>query len=163
MKFDRSRVFTALNADELKMGDKVIVAYNVASLYDYILDENVLEENLLEVQEIRPNTFEYRIVAGCESFPLAYLVKRVEKKWRPYKDCDEMVLDFCRRFVRRELNSSEIPSMWVMPKSKSTWSFVSELDFPDKEVCIGQEMRCNLTSLFENYIWLDLSPCGMEE
>lgn len=53
--------------------------------------------------------------------------------------------------------------MWVMPKSKSTWSFVSELDFTGKEVCIGHGMLCNLTFLFENFTYMDRSPCGVPE
>ena len=32
MEFDKSRVFTTVNADELKVGSKVIVADNLASL-----------------------------------------------------------------------------------------------------------------------------------
>lgn len=32
MKFDKNKVFTALNADELPIGSKVIVADNLASL-----------------------------------------------------------------------------------------------------------------------------------
>lgn len=32
MKFDVNKVFTALNADELKMGDKVILADDISTL-----------------------------------------------------------------------------------------------------------------------------------
>ena len=32
MEFDKSRVYTALNADELKVGCKVIIADDIASL-----------------------------------------------------------------------------------------------------------------------------------
>jgi hypothetical protein len=36
MEFDKSRVYTALNADELKVGSKVIVSDNITSLKDRI-------------------------------------------------------------------------------------------------------------------------------
>ena len=45
MKFDKSRVYTALNADELPIGSKVIVADNLASLKKKVVafyDENAI-------------------------------------------------------------------------------------------------------------------------
>ena len=38
MKFDKSRVYTALNADELKVGSKVIVADSVRALKNAVKD-----------------------------------------------------------------------------------------------------------------------------
>ena len=38
MEFDKSRVYTALNADELKVGSKVIVADNIANLKERVAE-----------------------------------------------------------------------------------------------------------------------------
>lgn len=166
MEFDRSRVFTALNADELKAGDIVFATDSIAELKDMVENGNATGSR--KIERIGSAEEAYRFHVKCSGHTLcyncAYLVKRAEeKKWRPYKDCDEMVLDFCRRFVTRELDRVEIPSIWVMSKSKSRWSFVSDLDFSSKTVSIGHDRRCSLTFLFENYTWLDSSPCGVQE
>ena len=77
MEFDKSRVFTALNADKLKIGSKVIVANNLEDLktrvrtdYDSCILARVCEEN-----------YEHRFELFATShWLLAYLVSEPEEK-----------------------------------------------------------------------------------
>ena len=75
MEFDKSRVFTALNADELKPGDKVIVANTIGHLKHYVAHctkENCIIKGILDEEETR------RFLTPGDKFSLAYLVERKE-------------------------------------------------------------------------------------
>lgn len=75
MKFDKSKVYTALTADELRAGDKVIVANNIGQLIDKVeRDYPVLEING------HANGYKERrfLVNDGFSYALAYLVERKE-------------------------------------------------------------------------------------
>lgn len=75
MEFDKSRVYTSLNADELKAGDKVIVANS-----PYYLKKQVEEDDVTdEIMYIAPDTDDKRFrVDRSGEFALAYLVERKE-------------------------------------------------------------------------------------
>lgn len=94
MKFDKSRVYTALNADELPIGSKVIVADNleslkkkVAAFYD---DENAIAY-ITEVCDIRSENCEKRFKIVERNYDrclygyygLAYLVAEPEPESKP--------------------------------------------------------------------------------
>lgn len=86
MKFDKSRVYTALNADELKIGSKVIVASNITELKERVADycdngnydkyiviiDKIETEQCTDRFVIRKDTGYY--VGNC--FSLAYLVSK---------------------------------------------------------------------------------------
>lgn len=89
------------------------------------------------------------------------------EEYRPFKDCKELIKHFLRilRIARRfygdyDFNLKiEMPSIWVKNKN-----------FGIKEMIIGFEEdvvflhRTNLTmeDLFNDYTFLDGSPCGIE-
>lgn len=83
MEFDRNRVFTALNADELKAGDKVIVADTLQELKGKVYegtDVRELSEVCIETSMRRFYT-DFSYVSenrqdACFSYALAYLVER---------------------------------------------------------------------------------------
>lgn len=79
MAFDKSRVYTALNADELKIGSKVYVADNIGCLIDCVI-ENC---NPVTLSEVRGAEHKDRFVALSDdkvAFNLAYLVAEPEEK-----------------------------------------------------------------------------------
>lgn len=86
MKFDKSRVFTAVNADELKVGDKVIVADTLDLIAMLV---NTGKGERWAIEEIKPENFKQRFKARllyhscvnkdyCYSFAFAYLMERAE-------------------------------------------------------------------------------------
>lgn len=90
MEFDKSRVYTALNADEVKIGSKVICANNINSLKRKVNDEyeiTEIKEILLEDNERRFRTK----FSGL--WPLVYLVSEPEEnklKWTDLKLGDKI-------------------------------------------------------------------------
>jgi hypothetical protein len=76
MEFDKTRVYTALNADELRAGDKVICANNIGHLKHYVTNNGAV----LELVDILSEEENSRFLAGKGkvTFALAYLVERKE-------------------------------------------------------------------------------------
>jgi len=76
MEFDKSRVYTAVNADELKVGDKVICANDMGHLKHYVTSNGAV----LELQSILDENNRSRFIAGTGKvlFHLVYLVERKE-------------------------------------------------------------------------------------
>lgn len=86
MEFDRSKVYTALNADELKPGSKVICAFSISDLKKRV-DEG---ERITEVHQILNEDVEqrFKVYHGDDeylSYPFVYLVSEPEEKnWIAY-------------------------------------------------------------------------------
>lgn len=72
MEFDKSRVYTALNADELKVGDLVIVANSIGLLRRDVHDN----EEPYPLEKIESEYNSQRFVCQRYYFSLAYLVER---------------------------------------------------------------------------------------
>ena len=163
MEFKKENVYTALNADELNAGDKVITAYGLASLKSLVIADYTSEELLdviEKVQLIEPDGLENRIATEEGSFPFAYLVERAEeKKWRPYKNCHEMIADFKKRF-NVCCPDYTVPLIWAKSNIDTLTSLVTDFCI-DKIYMSNLEMY--LEGLFKDYTYLDGTPCGIEE
>ena len=77
MKFDENRVYTALNADKLKVGSIAIVADDLASLKRHVSAYNN-DGNFIKIEKIMPEQYESRFAIHGEftdvCWSLAYLV-----------------------------------------------------------------------------------------
>ena len=81
MEFDRSKVYTALNADELKIGSKVFAANCIDMLKRKVHDE----DDIYEVKNIREESYERRFQLDHDgTYPFAYLVSEPEETWIVY-------------------------------------------------------------------------------
>lgn len=74
MKFDVSKVYTAVNADELKKGDKVIVANCLDSLKVEVQEGVVIQ--VLEGVQSEIHDFRFSVEGQPYNYNLAYLVER---------------------------------------------------------------------------------------
>ena len=85
MEFDKSRVYTALNADELKAGSKVVYSDRIADLKEYVANDDHLGDIPTHVgilTEVLGEEYLHRFkVKGCE-WALAYLVEEPKKPRR---------------------------------------------------------------------------------
>lgn len=90
MEFDKSRVYTALNADELKVGSKVIVANSLQGLKDRLNKFTSDEDHAICIGSILPETEMHRFkTAKGNVYPLAYLISPPEKpEYKPFSDTD---------------------------------------------------------------------------
>ena len=74
MEFDKSRIFTTLNADELKIGSKVIVSDNLSKLKEYVHSN----ANICTLKNIEDESCIYRFGIEGNNFILAYLIEEPE-------------------------------------------------------------------------------------
>ena len=91
MKFDKSRVYTAVNADELRVGSKCIFADSLATLKACVETENPRIRILEEVEkENYTNRFIWNDTYNCYNMNLAYLVEPpVKPKYKPFESVEK--------------------------------------------------------------------------
>jgi hypothetical protein len=82
MEFDKSRVYTALNADELKVGSKVIFA---DALEELKVNVKCNRNNYI-LKYIQPENSSARFYDGVYAWHLAYLVEEPEEKKLKWTD-----------------------------------------------------------------------------
>lgn len=76
MEFDLSRVYTAVNADELKVGSKVFVADSLKDLRDIV----ERDATAVTIKSIEPDDKLYRFGTDRNVYALAYFISEPEKK-----------------------------------------------------------------------------------
>ncbi len=106
MEFDRNRVYTALNADELKPGSKVIVANYLESLKTQV-EANSYPSYVVELSQIMGTSSTNRFKAGNKTFNLAYLISKPEPNCIVYvcrRKGVEPYLTACRSDVWESVN-----------------------------------------------------------
>ena len=162
MEFDKSRIYTVVNADEVKLGSAGYFADNIYSLQQVVKHND--RECFGKVDCIKDISTGFRFVADNGTcFSLFYLIEeQEEKKLRPFKDTDEMVEDFKKRF-NVCVQPYEMPLIWIKVKDTDkkylVVRFASSLT-----ICHNVEVYApTLEDLVEGYTYLDGSPCGIEE
>lgn len=166
MEFDKSRVFTALNADEIKVGSKGYFADSIMILKETI--KETLKDSCAaaygEIDEIKDDSCACRFsIKKNSAYSFFYLVEEPgEKKFRPYNDVDEMVEDFMKRF-NENVPPYAMPLIWI--KTKGTDKKYLIVRFAsDLTICLNFEVYTpTFEDLVEGYTYLDGSPCGIEE
>ena len=87
MEFDKSRVYTAVNADELKIGSQVCVSDNMYYLKECVeknFDPCILTRVLSEKE---PKRF---CISNNEKWQLAYLIESpAEPNYKPFSDIEK--------------------------------------------------------------------------
>ena len=92
-----------------------------------------------------------------------------EKHYRPFNNCDELVETYHNRAfipivaegLTQKLKRMYRPEIWVKEKETGIEQLIT--GFGDTVVKFSPDYTITLKSLFENYMFLDSSPCGMEE
>ena len=99
---------------------------------------------------------------GFELFcPVGGKLTKVGKKpsYRPYMDTDELIEDWKERFKAKDWPSYSMPLVWVKSKTTSLRVFITAYNM--YSVVFGGT-RVDFRDLFDNYTYLDGSPCGKE-
>ena len=191
MEFDKSRVYTALNADELKQGDKVITARCMADLKTWV--EADAEPNIIELIQDETNTdrFTCKCYGSNKTYdsPLAYLVERAENctnceeagkegGCRRHGEIDKILCCDCYTpkteqkavpHYRPFKDTDELVKVWCdkggkWQKRELTMPHIWVRNKSDSKVWLITEFDNRLLDyLFTNCEFLDGSPCGVEE
>ena len=89
MEFDKSRVYTAVNADELKIGSKVICADTVKALRKKVQADDYAQY-VQPFIRLYDNGYDVQFLADCYTYNYAYLIEPPSKpKYRPFESVDK--------------------------------------------------------------------------
>ena len=90
MEFDKSRVYTALNADELEVGSMVIVADSLQGLKDRLSKFAFDENYAIRIGSILPETAIHRFKTSVgNEYPLAYFISPPKKpEYKPFSSSE---------------------------------------------------------------------------
>lgn len=143
MKFDESNVYTAVNADKVRIGSKGYFADSISELKRKINESDVL----FTLTKINGEEATARfVIAPTLSYPLFYLVEKPkEKSYRPYKD------------------TAEIPGgalLNIVLHSDGTRLLITAVE--DKRVYLGPQGWVDTFDLYKYYLWPNGTPCGKE-
>ena len=159
MEFDKSRVYTAVNADELKVGSKVYVSDNIYYLRECVEDnfESCILARVMSEKE--PKRF--CIDKSNEKWQLAYLIEPpAEPKYKPFENLKQLI-------VATEKHGETVKSIAGQNESTIIGMTLSNRVIIDKSFSqsfgqpYGDKVSCTTEELLDNFVFLsDNSPCG---
>ena len=148
MKFDKSKVYTALNADELKVGSKVYVSDNMYYLRECVEDnfESCILTRVMSEKEAKRFGIDDK---SNEKWQLAYLIEPpAEPKYKPFSS------------VEKAMETIIQHGGWVKDKKNNVQLLVVGFD-DDNVFILGNGYSCSYIGLFLDYVFVnDGSPCG---
>lgn len=119
MKFDKSRVYTALNADELKVGSKIIVADDLLKLKESILKHRLPKT----IEKVELEDWEHRFL--CDDgfhYAFAYLVEESREKKLEWTNEYELTIVFKSETPFYEIGSFIINNLFDNFKNLQMWN-----------------------------------------
>ena len=151
MEFDKSRVYTVLNADELPIGSKCVFADTVKALREEV-------ETGDTVDVVRKFTGLYGCVEdygdiqfsdGFYTYNYAYLIEPpAEPKYKPFES------------VEKAMEAIRKHGGWIKSKTTQGYFLIGALK-SKKFTIIGHEYWEPFSFLLEHYVFADDgSPCG---
>ena len=148
MKFDKSRVYTAVNADELAIGSKVILGDTLSELKEAVEVEK--EEAIQTLAIIRGENEVLRFTGDKyhSGYTLVYLIEPpAEKKYKPFGSVEEA------------MKAIKAHGGWIKHMGDKRCSLILAYD---KEAISTDESCMNMQELFDDYVFADDgSPCGV--
>lgn len=141
MKFDKTRVYSICNADEVKVGSKGFFADNISDLKKKVNEGHELLTLVKIYGEKSATRFS---ISPISSYILFYLVEEPKKeKYRPYH------------------NIAEIPGgalFKIVLHSDGTIFTITAAE--DKRVYLGPQGWVDLFDLYKYFTWSNGIPCG---
>lgn len=144
MEFDKTRVYSAYNADEVKVGSKGYFADSISELKKKVNEGNELLTLVKIYGEESATRFS---ISTISSYILFYLVEEPKEKiYRPYDDTAEMP----NGAILNTVISREGTRLLITAAE-------------DKRVYLGPQGWVSLLDLYQFYTWPNGTPCGVEE
>ena len=144
MEFDKNRIYTAVNADELKIGSTVYVSDNMYYLKKCV--EESLESSILTsiLSEKEPKRF---CISNNEKWQLVYLIEPpAEPKYKPFESAE------------KAMEAIKKHGWWIKKKSNGYQRIVIAKSSTSLRLFDGW---FTLEEIFYNYVFADDgSPCG---
>ena len=148
MEFDKSRVYTALNADELKVGSKCIFADTVSGLRQAVQDKE-FDTHVQILTRVSDDDSVARFLTSNYQWLYAYLIEPpAEPKYKPFSS------------VEKAMETIIQHGGWVKDKKNNVQLLVVGFD-DDNVFVLGNGYSCSYIGLFLDYVFVnDSSPCG---
>ena len=144
MEFDKSRVYTALNADELQIGSKCIFADTVKGLRRRVEEDTNCVETFYRLYN---NGCDDSFVGNDCAYCYAYLIEPpAEPKYKPFKD------------INKAMEAIKKHDGWIKKKSNRYQYIVIAKSPTSLRLFDGW---FTLEAIFYDYVFADDgSPCG---
>ena len=154
MEFDKSRVYTAVNADELKVGSKCIFADDLRELRRLVSIEDALQVLIA----IKGESYKYRFeqakadCMGDTLFALAYLIEPpAEPKYKPFESVDK-AMEAIKAHGRYVIKTNNMMSAFLVTED--------DKDQGESRIFIDGYWY-SLQELYRLFVFADDdSPCG---
>ena len=151
MEFDKSSVYTAVNADELPIGSKCVFADDLRELRRLVS----IEDTSQVLIAIKGESYKYRFeqakadCMGDTLFALAYLIEQpAEPKYKPFES------------IEKAMEAIRKHGGWIKSKTTQGYFLIGALK-SKKFPIIGHEYWEPFSFLLEHYVFADDgSPCG---
>jgi len=149
MEFDKNRIYTAVNADELKIGSKCIFADTVKGLRRKVEEDADCVETFYRLHN---NGGDDLFVGNDCAYCYAYLIEPpVEQRYKPFSS------------EEKEVEVIKKHKGWVKEKTSGDLKLISCIGkFSDTvpSICVGSLYVTPIT-LLEDFVFADdCSPCG---
>lgn len=161
MIFDKSKIYSAINADEVKIGSKGYFADKLEHLKEIVRDN----DDPRTLTDVKGEDYEHRFEEESEDYwNLFYLVEEPQgEKYRPYKSNAELLEDFRDRMLGF-VSENNIPAFWIKEKNSGDKYLITGFIKDDTNTYCVLIGTCfvSLEVLFESYTYLDDTPCGKQ-
>ena len=146
MEFDKSRVYTAVNADELKIGSKCIFADTVKALRKKVQADDYAQY-VQPFIRLHDNGYDVQFLADCYLYNYAYLIEPTsEPKYKPFES------------VEKAMEAIKKHGGWVRYKHDKECALVVAYS---KNLITLYDANIDTTDLLRAYVFADDgSPCG---
>lgn len=172
MEFLKERVYTALNAYELKVGSKVVIAKNISALKDFVYNNMI--STLTEIySENNQDRFHGEYIHKCGygydtvTGTLCYLIREPEEKTdRPFKNIDELIKTWKKiNPVQQPLYTK--PLIWIENRFTEEVELITTYDYAnsfhsDDRVETSTRVL-TMEDLYREYRILNGDICGVKD
>lgn len=98
MEFDINKVYTIVNANEIKIGSIGYFADTLLALKNYVTEENSDKRSQI-LRILSSDNKDVFTMRNGYSYPLFYLLEEPkEENYRSYRNIEEFITDYCGRF-----------------------------------------------------------------
>ena len=147
MEFDKSKVYTVVNADELKVGSKCIFADTVKGLRRKVEEDANCVETFYRLYN---NGCDDSFVGNDCAYCYAYLIEPpAEPKYKPFESAE------------KAMEAIKKHGGWIKSKDGNKSFFITGFNKKENAFCFVFEHWHSFSFLFAKFVWVDDgSPCG---
>ena len=138
-----------ISTEKIKIGEHVMI-----DGVEYVAEEGSCDTCLIRRES--------GVCGGLAVFcPMNGKIEKVKKESssRPYRDTDELIEDWKTRFKVGQWPSRAMPLVWIMSRNTSQRMLITAFNLYS---VVFNGTRVDFRDLFDNYTYLDGSPCGKE-